>query len=92
MFIARTVVEDGAVTGFIERHQKKRPRLEEAYEGIKWRLARAPESGLKIDESGKYLLKTADMQPIMPGLRVLYTFDEHSVTIEAIDFGQKTAP
>ena len=84
-FSARTVIEEDAVKDLIDSESKKYHRLNDIFEGLKWRLARRPESGLEIsDNPRKWIFKT---YPWSVGgaavITVIYTFDDDTVTIQA---------
>ena len=85
---ARTIVEDVSAQESIDMAVPIYPRLNDLYEGLKWRLARRPaESGVKLSrDSDKYITKTLDWsQYNIPALRVIYSFNENETVIMAID-------
>lgn len=84
---ARTVVESNEATQVIDRERKKYPRFDDLYEGLQWRLARRPESGVKILRmEGYYIIKTIDWGKLgIPVMRLLYIFNDNEVNIIAVE-------
>ena len=85
---AKSVVESNQAQEAIDTAMKTYPRLNQLYEGLKWRLARRPaESGVKISRlHNKYILKTLDWSSYgVPVVRVIYSFTDNEVEILAID-------
>ena len=83
---ARTIVESELVAARIDAAKERAPHLEELYErGIKWKIARKPESGHKVPENeGFYIAKTYSWRPGgVPSITVLYRFDDEHVYIES---------
>lgn len=87
-FNARTVKEERAVTDYIKNKIKDYPRIEDAFEACKWRLARRPEDGEQV-KNPFFIIKSEDFSNFddvkMPPLRVLYSFDGNEVIIYAVD-------
>lgn len=83
MFPLRTICENKLVSQKIDEAIKLFPRIEEAFEGLKWRLAREPENGIKIlgTNPEKYLFKITPSRNNIPSITILYEFDNHKVTI-----------
>lgn len=82
LFHARTVVEDVRVTDTLTSLRANHPRIDDAWEGIKWRLARGPEEGYEV-VSGKYLMRFPSFVNIVdvPSLTVLYEFNNDQVRV-----------
>ena len=83
----RTVVEEPAVSRLLDAGFQQYPRLADAFEGLKWYLARRPEAGWKHPKSrGAYLYKQAGSYDTPP-ITVLYTYDDTGVVIMMIKLG-----
>lgn len=82
---ARTIVEDSAVTADAAIFQHQFARFDEAYEALKWILARrADRLGLRRTVgSVEYRLYRQDRDPlaVTPALIVVYTYTTDQVTI-----------
>lgn len=83
MFPLRTICENKLVSQTIDEAIKQFPRVEEAFDGLKWRLSREPEKGVKLlsTNPGKYLFKTIPSENNIQSITVLYEFDNNNVTI-----------
>jgi hypothetical protein len=46
----RTIVEEDIVSETIDQYSETYPRLESAFDGLKWFLAHSPESGEILDD------------------------------------------
>ena len=79
-----TVIEDPTVTEKIDAESAKYPRLEEAFEALKWWLARNPDSGEILDDYHWLYKQSGDRQINIPALIAIYTFDSTSVQIISI--------
>jgi hypothetical protein len=84
---ARTIIEEKCVSEAIDEAIEISPRLIQLYDGLKWRLARKPESGFKVSRTENlYVIKTTNWSFLdIPTLRVFYTFDENNVILREID-------
>ncbi len=80
----RTVVENLSVTEVIDAEQEIYPRLGDAFEALKWWLARNPESGELTDEANWLYMQHGDRGVHIPTLVVLYTFNATSVVLKHI--------
>ena len=80
----RTVVEDAQVSEVIDSEQRVYPRLEEAFDALKWWLCRVPESGEIIDDLYWLYKQAGDRQQNIPALVAIYTFDNQYVWIKFI--------
>jgi hypothetical protein len=80
----RTVVENWSVTEVIDKEQFIYPRLEDAFEALKWWLARVPDSGEIIDDTNWIFVQDGDEKIKIPSLVVVYTFDVWEVTLKHI--------
>jgi hypothetical protein len=80
----RTIREETAISKYFDENTLKYPRLSDVLDGLKWRLARKPESGTNI-EKNFYILASSDVFdiPNLPTLVLLYKFD--SSTVDIID-------
>ncbi len=79
----RTIREEKRVEQRIDEVRGKLPRVEEIYEGWKWRLARAPELGYRMSgvTPDTYLALSVPEAPDHPSLLFIYRFDDQYVTI-----------
>jgi hypothetical protein len=80
----RTVIEDECVSDVIDLEQTKFPRLADAFDALKWWLARRPENGLLMDDINWICKQNGDRDQNIPALVAIYTFDYRSVTIKFI--------
>ena len=80
----RTVVENWSVTDVLDKEQFLYPRLEDAFEALKWYLARVPDCGEIIDDTNWIFVQDGDERKNIPSLVVLYTFDSWQVEIKHI--------
>ena len=87
-FYARTIRESDFVSREIESAKTDFHRIEEIFDGWKYRLARQPEIlGYPIAGTNpqRYLVKTAPQSVAgVPIITMLYSFDDNYVDIEAI--------
>jgi hypothetical protein len=85
---ARTIVEEQSVSADIENFRQAFARFDEAYDALKWNLARRADSlGLHSHWKGtEYRLYRQDRDPIAltPSLIVVYTYSVDAVTIVAL--------
>jgi len=82
-FTARTVVEEQGVSDKIQNAIPKYPRIEDAFEAVKWVVARSPERGHKIN--GFHLIKSSPWD--IEGYAIItaaYTYDDDNVIISDI--------
>jgi len=80
----RTVFEDANVSEVIDREQATYPRLEEAFDALKWSLSHVPEAGKIIDDLYWLHRQVGDRYQNIPALVAIYTFDDQSVWIKFI--------
>jgi hypothetical protein len=80
----RTVVENWSVTDVIDAEQAIYPRLVEAFDALKWWLARSPESGEIIDDVNWVYMQNGDKRVNIPALVVVYTFNSYEVVLKHI--------
>ena len=57
------------------------PRMDEAFEALKWWLARSPETGIIVDDYFWLYKQRGNRELNIPALVVLYTFDANEVEI-----------
>ncbi|MBN8734031.1 MAG: hypothetical protein J0L64_26070 [Acidobacteria bacterium] len=57
------------------------PRLEEAFDALKWYLARRPDSGYLMDDVHWLFKQSGDTQAKIPSLVAVYTFDHRQLEI-----------
>jgi hypothetical protein len=85
---ARTIIEDHAVTNVIPLYQQQFPRFDDAYDALKWNLARrADRLGLRSFVGGvEYRLYRQGPDPLAltPALIVVYTYTTNDVTIHGL--------
>ena len=80
----RTVIEDECVSDVVDREQAKFPRLVDAYDALKWWLARRPEQGFLMDDINWICKQRGDRDQDIPALVAIYNFDQMFVTIRFI--------
>jgi hypothetical protein len=80
----RTIVEDSIVSETIDQQTEIYPRLGEAFDGLKWFLARSPESGEIVDDFHWIYRNEADREQNIPSILIIYTFDENKVVLKFI--------
>ena len=95
MFRALTVVEEDAVVARITQISERYSRVEDLYDALKWRLARDPESGIRISANAPYYLVKTDTAAYfidgVPVIRALYSVSENEVVILAVDLADSPA-
>jgi hypothetical protein len=79
-----TVIEDAVVSDAIDRNQAIYPRLSEAFDALKWWLARNPDAGELLDDMNWLYKQQGDRAQNMPALVVLYTFDTRALVLKYI--------
>jgi hypothetical protein len=82
--IIRTVIENWSVSEVIDAEQSIYPRLGDAFEALKWWLARVPDSGEIIDDVNWLYMQNGDARINIPALVVVYTFNSYEVVIKHI--------
>lgn len=83
----RTVRENEDVTNAITKQSKITPRIEAAWNGITWRLARAPNQGYELaTEYWVMRIKEFEGMVEVPAVTILYKFSEEYVDVTAIGF------
>jgi len=80
----RTVIENVSVSLAVDVGQSRYPRLEDAYDALKWDLAHEPEIGEITDDVNWLYVQAGDMQVNIPELVVVYTFDHREVVLKHI--------
>jgi hypothetical protein len=80
----RTVIENPNVSETIDREVSNYPRLEEAYDALKWWLSHVPQAGEIIDDLHWLYKQDADTHLNLPSILVIYTFDASTVVFEFI--------
>lgn len=85
-FHARTVAEDEAASDIIDSASRCWPRVDDVFSGLKWRLARRPEDGVKLPHArgNVYTAKTPNwVMSDVPVVQVVYSFDNDEVVIHS---------
>jgi hypothetical protein len=80
----RTVIEDECVSTVIDLEQAIYPRLGDAFEALKWWLARRPDSGVLLDDINWICRQHGDRGQNVPSLVAIYTFDHRNVVIKFV--------
>lgn len=80
----RTVIEERRVSEVIDAEQEIYPRLEDAFEALKWWLAHRPDSGVLLDDENWIYKQAGDEQLNVPSLVVIYTFDHVCITLKFV--------
>jgi len=78
----RTVIENFSVSEVLDAEQTVYPRLEEAFDALKWWLAREPDSGEIIDDVNWLYMQDGDKEVGIPALVVVYTFNASHVELK----------
>lgn len=78
----RTIIENLSVSEVIDAEQAIYPRLEDAFDALKWWLARVPESGEIIDDVNWLYMQDGDKSIEIPALIVVYTFNSSHVELK----------
>jgi hypothetical protein len=91
----RTIIEEVDVSAEIDTWKTKFPRLEDAWEAWKWRLARGPEidaQRLAGFNPPAWILKTNSAIGYygIPTITILYRFDDNQVNILAVKIVEPT--
>lgn len=93
MAFARTIIEETDFSTALDEGCKQFPRLNDLWEGWKWRLSRGPEiDSVPIPGSNPtaYLIKTPDLgdYELPSSVTFLYTFTPDEVTLIGIRIEQ----
>lgn len=88
-FYGRQICEEPLAADAADQYSAKLDRFEEAYDALKWLLARRADSlntaTAKIEEVEYHLYRQgSDPLAKTPAIVVVYTLDDHTVTILAI--------
>jgi len=83
MAVMRDVFEEHEVRKIIDAATTRYRRLEDAYEGLKWRLSHEPQNGVLIPgySSPRFLYKIDPPNEELPIILALYEFDGNRATI-----------
>jgi hypothetical protein len=79
-----TVVEDLTVSAKIDAETSIYGRLEEAFDALKWWLAREPDSGELLDDYHWLYKQRGNRNLHIPALVALYTFNDYQLEILSI--------
>ncbi len=77
----RTVVEEPIVTEIVDAETAIYPRLEDAFDALKWWLARRPDAGKILDDLNWIYKQAGNRDLNIPALVVTYTFDHNEVNL-----------
>ena len=90
----RSVREDPAVQKSADDAAEKWTRAEDAWEAVKWSLARDPAIGDPLSEGGRTrsFAYEGAVASDMPTIIVLYEFDDGFVTIVSVRFEDARSP
>lgn len=82
MAFARTIRESRIAEQTIDNEIKKTPRLNDVYEGVKWLLARSPETGYAVPRTDPqtYVIHSYHWN-IGASVVIAYHFDDDQVEI-----------
>lgn len=80
----RTVIEEPIVSETIDRETCIYPRVQDAFDALKWWLAHRPESGEIIDDLHWLFKQAADHHANIPAISVVYTYDTNHVLLKFI--------
>jgi hypothetical protein len=79
MAFARTIIESPVAQRTIDDEIRRRPRLIDIYDGIKWRLARQPEIGYRVPKTVPPTYVVHSYHWGIAAVIVAYHFDEDQV-------------
>jgi hypothetical protein len=84
----RTVIEQPSVSASVDDAQEKWPRAYDAWESVTWLLARDPEIGIALTESGRTRALTFEgVNAVgMPTITLVYEIEERAVIIHQAHF------
>lgn len=86
--VYRTVVLDERAKREVDRERERAERFSEQWDGIVWKLARAPEAGqrrqLELPREDLVYVYPANDAAGTPSVGVLYSFDGNEVTVHSI--------
>lgn len=90
----REVVLSHEARKVVEQESSLHQRLEEAFMGLEWRVSHSPQDGEHV--SGNYWVIRLDPTRSLPGIALLYSFDDtqvhiHRVQLKHIRLGAKDA-
>ncbi|MGA2535710.1 MAG: hypothetical protein ABSF53_06845 [Terracidiphilus sp.] len=80
----RVVIENWSVSEVVDAEQAIYPRLADAFDALKWWLAREPDSGETIDDVNWLYMQDGDARKNIPALVVVYTFNAWEVELKHI--------
>jgi hypothetical protein len=80
----RTVIEDIHVSAKIDAESVIYPRLEDAWDALKWWIAHNPDNGVLIDDVHWLYKQSGNHELNIPALVVLYTFDHRTVEVMSL--------
>jgi hypothetical protein len=82
MAFARTVVESAEVSTLLDAETKRHERLQDLFDGLKWRIARDPEAGYSVPGTRPALCVIRSDDALgLPVLVLAYTFDADQVVV-----------
>ncbi len=78
----RTVIEDAVVSEIIDRESRNFPRLEDAFDALKWWLSHVPDAGEIIDDFHWLYRQDGDREAGVPSLVVIYIWDNDTIILK----------
>ncbi len=87
IFSAKIIIEEPIVSAILDETKAKHPRIDDLYEGLKWRLARQPSTNhIPVpDMVGFYTIKTQQWGiDGVPVLQALYKVTDNEIIISSI--------
>lgn len=84
----RTVVEQPGIAHVVDEARERWPRSDDAWNAVTWVVARDPEVGVALSESGRTRALTLNgARSIgLPSVTIVYVIGEQAITIEAAQF------
>lgn len=82
--ILREVILSHEAQDVLDRESQLHLRLTEVYRGLEWRLSRNPSSGYQKDAANWIVRLDGNLAAKIPGVVVLYQFNENQVAILAM--------
>lgn len=77
----RTVIESLEVSEIVDAQREIYPRLDDAFDALRWWLSHDPESGEIIDDINLLYKQKGDPDQNIPALVVIYTFNDWQVLL-----------
>lgn len=86
----RQVVEEAEVSSTIDEGREKYPRLDEAWQGLTWLLARSADEMGRLSRDGKFRLyvQPGDAAFNVPEIWIIFKADAAEITVLAVHLSE----